>query len=181
MSSNYNPKKLFREPGVPESLTFETNAEFSVTDSRVDSGVPLKADLQLVAADGGIDVTGTVNGSYIALCRRCLKEVRGTLFAEVDERFLEFLGPEDDEAFEMTDGHMNLAEMAIELAGLALPLSPLCSEDCAGPDPDKFPVALESEEEVEPQRDPRWAALDALRPKTDKDSGASESSDIGDD
>jgi uncharacterized protein len=60
---------------------------------------------------------------------------------------------------------------------LAIPLSPLCSEDCAGPDPERFPAATLGSGEAEgddldaaPVADPRWAALDALRAPGDADS-----------
>jgi uncharacterized protein len=50
---------------------------------------------------------------------------------------------------------------------LALPVAPLCRDDCPGPEPEGFPVEIESDESTdgdEPsQRDPRWAALDQLR------------------
>ena len=50
---------------------------------------------------------------------------------------------------------------------LALPLSPLCVEDCAGPDPERFPAVgvAESEGEASSDKlpvDPRGAALDVL-------------------
>ncbi len=53
-----------------------------------------------------------------------------------------------------------------------LPLAPLCREDCAGPDPDRFPTTTEEAHEAElaaeaeaaePAPDPRWAGLDDLR------------------
>jgi hypothetical protein len=50
----------------------------------------------------------------------------------------------------------------------------LCSEDCAGPDPERFPAASPGSGEAEgddldaaPVADPRWAALDALRSPED--------------
>ena len=49
-----------------------------------------------------------------------------------------------------------------DAAVLALPLAPLCREDCPGPDPDAFPVQTASDE-VEAPADPRWAALSVLR------------------
>jgi len=52
---------------------------------------------------------------------------------------------------------------------LALPLAPLCTEDCRGPAPELFPTRVEGEgeepEEEEgpgPISDPRWAALAEL-------------------
>ena len=52
---------------------------------------------------------------------------------------------------------------------LALPLAPLCDEDCAGPDPDDHPGRGRGRRRRtapmadDARADPRWAALDALR------------------
>ena len=57
---------------------------------------------------------------------------------------------------------------------LALPLAPLCGEDCLGPAPDRFPAVVEDGEAGRARRRardgaletastmPRWAALDEL-------------------
>jgi uncharacterized protein len=57
--------------------------------------------------------------------------------------------------------------MARDAALLGLPLAPLCREDCAGPDPDRYPTVTEEELEAaaataEKPPDPRWAALGDL-------------------
>jgi len=61
---------------------------------------------------------------------------------------------------------IDLVPVVRELALLALPLAPLCRDDCTGPDTDRFPTGpaegTDGPESDEPQRDPRWAALDAL-------------------
>jgi uncharacterized protein len=46
---------------------------------------------------------------------------------------------------------------------LALPLSPLCRPDCAGPDPERFPTVVEQDEAAPPAAEPRWSALTELR------------------
>jgi len=47
---------------------------------------------------------------------------------------------------------------------LALPLSPLCADDCVGPDPEWLPSAGSPSGTGDgPVGDPRWAALDVLR------------------
>ena len=47
------------------------------------------------------------------------------------------------------------------------PSPSLCRADCAGPDPETLPVIVAGEESEEPERDPRWAALDALHLEAD--------------
>ena len=45
-----------------------------------------------------------------------------------------------------------------------LPLSPLCRDECAGPDPQRFPASVveDPDPDAEPVGDPRWAALSEL-------------------
>ena len=47
---------------------------------------------------------------------------------------------------------------------LLKPTSPVCREDCAGPEPDRFPAMahVEPVEDAPAPRDERWAALDDL-------------------
>ena len=70
--------------------------------------------------------------------------------------------PTEGETWPIDDERIDLAPMVREAALLALPLAPLCTDDCAGPEPDRFPTGAPDDEEGEPPRDERWAALDAL-------------------
>ena len=45
--------------------------------------------------------------------------------------------PTEGETWPINDQRIDLALAAREAAVLALPLAPLCSEDCAGPGPDR--------------------------------------------
>ena len=68
----------------------------------------------------------------------------------------------------LDDDRIDLTPVIRELALLALPLVPLCREDCEGPDATRFPTGPAEDDEVDsdeaagPPRDERWAALDAL-------------------
>ncbi|MDG2908624.1 MAG: DUF177 domain-containing protein [Acidimicrobiales bacterium] len=127
----------------------------------------------------GMDIvaSGTVDVDWTGECRRCLEPVHGHLRAEVREVFRAEdplpagdAGAGDTYPLESDAGEqlIDLGVVARDAVLLALPLSPLCGEDCVGPDPERFPAM--SEEDVEsgegtagPERDPRWAALDVLR------------------
>ena len=111
--------------------------EPGVQGARVADGV---VDLEVVvrAAGGSFVADGRVAGVWTAECRRCLEEVRGPLDAPLREVFE--WEPTEGETWPINDQRIDLAPAAREAAILALPLAPLCSEDCAGPVPDRFPT-----------------------------------------
>ena len=111
------------EPGVQGALV-------------VDGVVRLEVVVR--AAGGSLVADGLVVGVWAAECRRCLKEVVGPLEAPLHEVYE--WDPTEGETWPIDDHRIDLAPAAREAAVLALPLAPLCSEDCAGPVPDRFPT-----------------------------------------
>ena len=74
--------------------------------------------------------------------------------------------PETDaaDAYQLGGDEADLEPVVRDAVLLALPLSPLCADDCVGPDPEWLPSAdSPAETEDGPAGDPRWAALDVLR------------------
>lgn len=126
-------------------------------DADVDVQVTLESIL-----DGAVTATGTVSAPWVGECRRCLKEVTGTLVADVREVF----SPrplQDEDVYPLDGDHVDLAPMARDAVLLHLPLAPLCTEVCAGPDPEGHPVSVEGESGEGGAADPRWSALGELR------------------
>jgi len=104
----------------------------AVVDGVVDLEVTVRG------AGGAYVAVGRVAGTWTAECRRCLEEVRGPLEASMREVFE--WEPTEGETWPINDQRIDLAPAARETAMLALPLAPLCSEDCAGPVPERFPT-----------------------------------------
>ena len=151
--------------------------EVVVVDGRVD------VDLEAEARGPDVVVSGGVQAKWVGACRRCLGKVGGDLdlrLQEVLSAGSSVVGRRDSRSEGGTDTRGELGD-AYPLGGdeadlepvvrdavlLALPLSPLCVEDCAGPDPDRFPTVRTtgSEEDAGSDKlpvDPRWAALDVL-------------------
>ncbi len=121
-------------------------------------------DLCVEEAGEGFVVYGRVDGAWSGECRRCLGEVTGNLGVAMREIFV--TRPTEGETWPVTDDRVDLTPAIRESAILALPLVPLCSPDCVGPAPDRFPTgpAADSGPDVgpDPGPDPRWAALDDL-------------------
>jgi len=70
----------------------------------------------------------------------------------------------EGETYLLAENEVDLEPMVRETVLLNLPVAPLCSEDCAGPDPDRFPttVVVEPDPDEPPPADPRWAALSEI-------------------
>ena len=105
--------------------------------------------------DGALTVTGRVTAPWAGECRRCLREVKGELVAELREVF----EPRaiEGETYPLLGDRADLEPMLRDAVLLTLPLAPLCEDACAGPDPEAHPVSVQGDAPAEP--DSRWAAL----------------------
>ena len=131
----------------------------------------LTFDLTLESVPEGVMVTGTITAPWSAECRRCLTPVTGEVDVEIHELFEH--DPTPGDTYPLDDDTVDLEPMARDAVLLARPLSVLCRDTCAGPDPDRFPAAVEPDDAAPdavdeglpppPSGDPRWAALGDLR------------------
>jgi uncharacterized protein len=131
----------------------------------VPEGAPVTLRLRLEAVMEGVLVTGEVDVPLAGSCGRCLEPVEDTLELDVQELFA-YEGStteatsEEDEVRLVEGDHLDLEPMVRDAVVLALPLSPLCRDDCrglcvdCGQRLDDLPP--DHSHEV---RDPRWAAL----------------------
>jgi len=129
----------------------------SIVDGRVDTELVIEADAEKVV------VRGTLRGAWRVPCRRCLSEVVAPLAVHFHETF-EY-DPTEGETWPIADERIDLTDPLRQAALLAIPLVPLCSPECRGPEPERFPTGADHAQasDDEPRGDPRWAALDALR------------------
>lgn len=135
-----------------------------LSDVRVLDGSPITLTGEVESISDGVVLTGSVSVPWEGECRRCLTPVTGT--AEVDIREVYETHPVDGETWPMEHDHIDVGPLLHDTALLALPLAPLCRDDCAGPAPQAYPTAPVADDGPgvpEPPRDPRWAALDDLR------------------
>lgn len=156
-----------RHPGVQRHVQRVLDLSgVGTTTARVAGDGLVDADLVVEAIGDDICVSGTLRVPWMGECRRCLGEVTGELDVPVREVFER--RPTEGETYPLGDGVVDLGPMVREAVLLAMPLAPLCSAGCAGPDPERFPARTpgEHDDDSEPgerPRDPRWAALDELR------------------
>lgn len=141
--------------------------DLGLTGVRVPEDEDVRAQLTIESIlEGSVTATGTITAPFVGECRRCLREVEGSVDVDVQEVFEPH--PVEGDTYRLDGDHVDLEPMVRDALLLALPLAPLCRDDCQGPDPDHHPVAVAEEDEDEdqpesPPADPRWSALGELR------------------
>lgn len=157
---------------APEDLRLEL--------ARVPVGSDVQLSLKFEAVTEGVLVSGTATAPVTGECARCLGPVDQTVtvsFQELyrycddrpgraREREPELDDDEDEERF--LDGDLLDLEPAFrDAVVLALPMSPLCREDCPGLCVDcGVPLAEAGPGHTHDGRtDPRWAGLEKLQSK----------------
>lgn len=150
--------ELRRHTGTRRELARTVQLDdLAVGDTSVVNG-HLDLDLVVEAATEGIVAYGTMGLVVRGPCRRCLSDVDTPVEVALQEVFEAH--PTEGETWPIDDERIDLAPVVREAALLSFPLVPLCADDCAGPEPERFPTG--PAEEAESARDPRWAALDDL-------------------
>jgi uncharacterized protein len=102
----------------------------------VPAGADVSLDLRFQAVSEGVLVTGSAVAPLSGECARCLDPLTSTIGVSFQElyRYLPDPGEDENDVEErFLDGDLLDLEPAFrDAVVLALPLSPLCSEDCAG-------------------------------------------------
>lgn len=142
-------------------------AKQAVVGSRT-TAEPVLGEVMIESIERGVSAVGAVSFVWEGDCRRCLEVTTGRLTVDIEEIF-QIDAPEDSELISFDGDQIDLVPVVRDAVLLSLPLVPVCREDCAGPDPDRYPALTEIEreraraEEAAGTPDPRWAALDQLR------------------
>jgi uncharacterized protein len=159
--------EIRRRPGsrMPVERTLVAEG-LGLTDVAIPDGSEITFSGELESIHEGVVLTGSAEVPWTGECRRCLKVLDGV--AAIDIREVYETKPTEGETWPLDHDHVDLGPLLHDIALLALPLAPLCTNDCQGPAPDTFPAVVEGDpipgDEVpdEPVKDPRWAALDDL-------------------
>ena len=156
---------------APEDLRLEL--------ARVPGGADVELDLRFEAVTEGILVTGSATAPLVGECARCLAPLASTVTASFTELYLydghdqhdgddqhewhdEYEEPDEERYL---DGDLLDLEQAFrDAVVLALPMSPLCRDDCPGLCVEcGVPLAQAGPgHRHEAAPDPRWAALAQL-------------------
>ena len=155
--------RLLASPGERKEVSCrgEIGRVSTTTAEIVGDAARVKLTLEALTS-GEIAIYGEVSAEWQGECRRCLEKVTGEVVVRVKEIFES--SPTEGETYQLDDDSVHLREMTREALLLHLPLAPLCAEDCAGPvsSPRSSKTKLLTQQSEEPQKDPRWQALDDL-------------------
>ncbi|WP_405978416.1 YceD family protein [Streptomyces sp. NBC_00158] len=175
----FDTHELGRRPGAMQRLSREIQApaDFGLVDViGVPEGAPLKLNLRLESVMEGVLVTGTVRASATGECVRCLETVERELkadfqemfsYPDADDRGRPKAEPADDaeddeDVLLLEDGLFDLEPVLRDVVVLALPMQPVCREDCLGLCPDCGLSLNDDPEHHHDAVDIRWAALQGL-------------------
>lgn len=173
---------LPRRPGSMVTVTRSAPApvDLGIAMASVPEGSPVELDVRLESVIEGVLVTGLAVMQVQGECARCLDPLQWSeevafreLFAypATDFRGVVVEEPEgEDEALPvLEDDLIDLEPTLRDAVVLALPLAPLCREDCAGLCPECGVRLDDSPGHQHNPTDPRWAALEALIEQDEND------------
>lgn len=166
----FGTRELGRRPGAmkPYTRSIPAPAEpgrLGLDTIGVPAGSPVELAVRLESVTEGVYVSGTAHAALDGECARCLDPLTDEVDVEIGELFVypDTATDETTEADELprvVDDHVDVEQTVRDALVLALPLAPLCREDCRGLCPgcgEKW-ADLPSDHGHE-TLDPRWAAL----------------------
>ncbi|MFG2789392.1 YceD family protein [Streptomyces sp. NPDC048419] len=175
----FDTHELGRRPGALQRLSRTVNApkDLGLQDVvGVPEGAPVELELRLESVMEGVLVTGTARAQAEGECVRCLEPLQLDVEAEFQEMFSypdadergrvtaepDVDAEDDEDRLFLEDGMFDLEPVLRDAVVLALPMQPVCQDDCQGlcsecgarltDDPDHHHDAV----------DIRWAALQGL-------------------
>ncbi|MFB4316797.1 DUF177 domain-containing protein [Actinomadura sp. 21ATH] len=164
-------RALSRQPGSSREEVVRVPApeNFGVEMVGVPEGESIELDLRFEAVLEGVLVTGTARVPLKGECARCLDPIASTFEADFQELFVypdtRSGGNADDDELYLEDDLIDLEPVLRDAVVLALPLSPLCREDCPGLCAECGVRLADAEPgHGHAVADARWAALQGLAP-----------------
>jgi len=133
-------------------------------------GVPVGSDvaldLRLEAVMEGVLVSGTAEVHVAGECVRCLEPLEDDLVVDVQELYAypgsSSADADEDEVHHLEGDLLDLEPVVRDAVVLALPLQPVCEEDCPGLCVECGARLAEDPDHRHDALDPRWAALGGL-------------------
>lgn len=171
----FNVAQLLKaKPGETREAELDSSLVFDEDGARVVA--PIVGTLRLIRDHAGILVQGEVSSRVAMNCSRCLAPVELPVQFEVEEEFQPSIhipgGPpvpprdEREDATQIDEHHvLDLAEVLRQDLIVAMPWNAVCRPDCLGLCPVCGSDRNTDTCACEPEQDPRWAGLAALREK----------------
>ena len=184
----FDTRTLGRQAGSAraQQLTVPAPDDLRLELARVPVGADMHLDVRFEAVTEGVLVTGSATAPLAGDCARCLQPLAASVTVSFRELYLyqhdkhtrrerrDENDEQDDEELYLDGDLLDLEPVLRDAVVLALPMSPLCREDCPGlcvecgvPLADAGPGHGHDE-----APDPRWAALEQLGDQPTRRSGA---------
>jgi uncharacterized protein len=175
----FDTHELGRRPGALQRLTRTVDAprDLGIADViGVPEGAPVVLELRLESVMEGVLVTGTARAKAEGECVRCLEPLERQLVADFQEMFsypdADDRGrpkaepgddaEDDEDTLHLEDGMFDLEPVLRDAVVLALPMQPVCREDCPGLCPECGVRLADDPDHHHDAVDIRWAALQGL-------------------
>ena len=158
-------RALGRSPGSRHTQEFTVPAppDLSAGMVGVPAGAEMTLSVQLEAVTEGVLVTAEVTAPLTGECARCLEPLAQTVEVWFQELFNygQGEGPEADDGYSLDGDLLDLEPVLRDALVLALPLAPLCRDDCPGlcTECGVQLARAGSEHGHDAPIDPRWAEL----------------------
>ncbi len=149
---------LLRRTGTQRDVLVDVSLD-DVTTSFSDA-VSLDGVLVVESMADSLTLSGELSLAWSGACRRCIEPAKGVVQLELREVFERH--PVEGETYQLGAESIDLRPMLEEAVLLALPMAPLCGDECEGPAPQTYPAEVAANASDHAAPDPRWAALDQL-------------------
>ncbi|WP_461010673.1 YceD family protein [Streptomyces capparidis] len=184
----FDTRELGRRPGSLKRLTRSVPAPEGLGIEVI--GVPVNAtvelELRLEAVMEGVLVTGTARAPLEGECVRCLEPLEQELEVGFQELYSypdvdrgESEDDDEEETLTLEAELLDLEPVLRDAVVLALPLQPVCREDCPGLCPQCGARFADDPEHHHESVDARWAALQDLVVSSENDDHEGHSSGAG--
>lgn len=160
-------------------LEIQSDQEIGVPMLAIAAQDPIEVSVSATSVDEGVLIRGKVKAGARGECSRCLDPIFFAIEQNFDELYeyeskATAIDPDEidtDEILVVKDDCVDLGVPIRDAVVLALPINPLCSEDCQGlcPGCGEYLRNLPLDHAHE-ALDPRWSALSDLARKWDSES-----------
>jgi uncharacterized protein len=177
----YNVAQLLKaQVGTSLSVELDSSVPLELEDNSVRLISPVSGRVRFRRTNQGILADGRIEARVELTCVRCLEPFTSAVSFRLEEEFYPtvdvvtgvFLPETENELiFPIDHNHqLDLREAIRQNLLLALPMQPLCKEDCAGLCPQCGKNLNEGPCHCQPQRDERFSALKDLFANTSPES-----------
>ncbi|MFC1920878.1 DUF177 domain-containing protein [Chloroflexota bacterium] len=123
---------------IGEDRLYEIDGTVDIDSTNIN----VRGDVRLMRTDRGILVKGIIYSGIELTCGRCLNEFNHNLNLNIEEEYFPVTDvntgapvslPEEPDSFTIDDNNvLDLTDAVCQYALMAIPIKPLCQQNCAG-------------------------------------------------